>query len=884
MHYYNKTPEEVLKDLRTSKQGITNEEAENRVKLYGYNEIVDDKKISPLKIFIYQFNSPLIWILIVAMIISLLLNEYTDGIVIGIILVLNALFGFFQEFKAEKAIDALRKMSALKAKVIRHGNLLEIDTKFLVPGDIILLETGDKVPADSRIFSQSNLEIQESVLTGESMPVSKNEKTINGELGLGDRLNMVYSTTIVTKGRCKAIVTHTGRDSEVGKIAKMIQSSEEGMTPLQIKLRDLAKWLGIIVLFIAVVVFITGILRSGMDEHTVLEMFIVAVALAVAAIPEGLPAVVTVSLGLGVKKMVQKNALVRKLASVETLGACSVICTDKTGTLTHNEMTVKAIFANNEITLVDGAGYKPQGNFNKDSKKIHKLLIAGVLCNDSKIVHNNEEYEVVGDPTEGCLIVSGMKAGINQVELFNHYPRIDEIPFSSERKMMTTIHNVDGIKTAYSKGAPDILLEKCDKILMNGAVRRLTKDMKEHILNHNEEFASKALRILGFAYKEFKGKSNSSSVEDKMTFLGLQGMIDPPREEVKDAILRCKKAGIKVVMITGDHKTTAVAIARELGMEGNVLTGKELENIDLKDVVESVSIYARVDPKHKSKIVDAFQSLGHIIAMTGDGVNDAPALKEADIGISMGITGTDVAKEASDMILTDDNFTSIVGAVEGGRTIFDNIKKFVSYLLSANAGEVLTIFSAMLIGLKLPLLAIQILWINLVTDGLPALALGMEPSEKNIMERLPRNTKEKIVSEYEIKFILLMGFVIASSTIGIFVFSLYSLGWKWGLSPAPEAYLYATSMAFCTLMLSQMFNVLNNRSQKTSITKINFFSNKFVIIAIISSIILQVAVVSIPFLTHIFKTAILSIKDWGIIFLVSSLTLIAGEIYKKVRK
>lgn len=882
--FCTKSPEETLKELRTTENGLTTEEAERRKQLYGLNEIKTEKNVSAIKIFILQFNSPLVWILIIATIIAFSLGEITEGFVIFGIIILNSIFGFVQEFKAEKAIEALKKMTALKAKVLRDSKITEIDTKELVPGDIIMLETGDRVPADARILSLASLEVQEAVLTGESSPVEKSVEKLKGNLVLADMKNMVFSSTIVTMGRCKAVVTGTGKDSEIGKIAKMIESAEEVMTPLQLKLKELAKWLGIAVLIIAVIVFGAGVIRGGFNYKNIADMFLVSIALAVAAIPEGLPAVVTISLAIGVKKMVKRNALMRKLASVETLGACSVICTDKTGTLTHNEMTVKKIFANDEVIDVTGSGYNPIGEFSKKTDRIHELLVAGMLCNDSEITKEEGDYKVIGDPTEGALIVSAMKAKIDHMKIDALYPRKGEIPFTSERKMMTTMHVIKGKNIAFSKGAPDIMLEKCDRILLNGTVRRLTKELRQQILKKNDEFASEALRVLGFAYKDLKKNESKKEIEKKMIFLGIQGMIDPPRKEVKDAISRCIKAGIKVVMITGDHKNTAVAIAKEVGITGYVLTGKELDKIkDFDDIVEKVGIYARVDPKHKLRIVDAFQKKGHIIAMTGDGVNDAPALKEADIGVAMGITGTDVAKEASDMILSDDNFTSIVGAVEEGRTIFDNIKKFVRYLVSSNVGEVMTIFGAMLIGLKLPVSAIQILWINLVTDGLPALALGVEKPEKEIMERPPRNEKERIITGRETAFIHVVGIIMMIATITMFVYGLYQKGWSWGQEPGEEAYLYATTLAFCTLTFLQMFNVINCRAEKTSIFKTKFFSNKYLLIAVALSLILQIFVVQIPWFENLFGTIALSLKDWAYVTLAASTIIIAGEILKRIK-
>jgi len=733
--YHSKTIDETVTNLDSSiEKGLTTSQVNERLIKYGKNEIKEEIHTTALQIFINQFKSFIVMILIIAVIISAVIHHYVDAAVIGVILILNTVLGFIQEYKAEKSIEALKKMASLKAVVIRDGKEQKIDAKELVPGDIIVLETGEKIPADARLIKIVNLEAQEAALTGESLPEAKEEKIFEETTGVADRRNMVFSGTIITRGRGLAIVTETGMTSEIGKIAGMIQSEKPKPTPLQIKLKKLGEVLGLGAIIISALVFFIGVATG----QPVTEMFITAISLAVAAIPEGLPAVVTIALAIGIQKMIKKNALIRKLPSVETLGSTTVICTDKTGTLTHNEMTVRKIFTNNQVISVTGRGYSTSGTFSIkeqkiDPKQLNLLLTIGALSNDAKLTGE----KIIGDPTEGSLIVSAAKAGIIKDELETKYPRLAELEFTSERKRMSTHHNIANKKVIYTKGAPDVVIELCDRIYINGKIERLTPQQKKKILAANELFAKHALRVLGFAYKE-----SEILEETNMVFVGLQGMIDPPRLEVKEAIKKCNSAGMKVVMITGDYKATAEAIGRELGLTGKAIDGQQLEQIhNLEEHIEEISIFARIDPKHKVRIVEALKTRGHIVAMTGDGVNDAPALKKADIGIAMGITGTDVAKEASDMILTDDNFASIVNAVEEGRGIYDNIKKFVRYLISSNIGEILTLFIGLMIGLPLPITALQILWINLVTDGLPALALGVDPKEPDIMERPPRNPK-----------------------------------------------------------------------------------------------------------------------------------------------
>ena len=866
--YYQKSEKEVFEELQTSEKGLSQAEAETRLAKYGPNTIVEADKIHPLQIFARQFKSPLVWILIAAMIISFVVKEYTDFYVILAIVILNAILGFFQEYKAEEAIAALKKLISLKAIVIRSGMQKEIPASQLVPGDIIILHTGEKIAADARIIEAINLQTQEASLTGESMPVKKLTTTFKKILAVADRANMVFSSTIVTKGRGKAVVVGTGTSTEIGRIAKLIKEAKPEPTPLQKKLSHLSKFLGIAVIAIALIVFGIGVLYG----NAAFTMFLAAIALAVAAIPEGLPAVVTVSLAMGVKKMARHNALVRKLPSVETLGACTVICSDKTGTLTHNEMTVKRIYANDEIIEITGSGYSPEGRFTKSPHRFKELLIAGALNNDAKLKKENASWKIIGDPTEAALLVSAKKAGLNPDQLQQKCKRLGEIEFTSERKIMTTVNKLGQKSTAYTKGAPEVVLSLCNRALIDGRIVRISKTQKEKILEINEKFAKGALRVLGFAYKELDGKIATKDVEKEMIFLGLQAKIDPPRPEVKDAIKKCETAGIKVVMITGDHKETAMAIARQLGMKGKAVTGMDLDRIEnFENIVEDIVVYARVNPTHKLKIIEALKKKGHIVAMTGDGVNDAPALKKADLGIAMGITGTDVAKEASDMILADDNFASIVNAVEEGRTIFDNIKKFVEYLLSSNMGEVLTIFIGILLHMPLPLIAIQILWINLVTDGAPALALSSEPPEPRLMKRPPRKVEERIVNKKRGIMIFLIGLLMMLGTLGVF---------QWY---NPETNLiYAQTIAFTTLMMYQMFNVVNMRSEDYSIFSLKW--NKWLVGAIILSVLLQIGVVHLPFMNSIFNTTPLQAFDWLIAVAIGASVLVFGEAVKLFRK
>jgi len=877
-NYYSLNVKEVLESLKTSEKGLTEKEARKRLEKYGANEIEKRKSITPLKIFVRQFTSFIIIILLAAILISLLIGEKLDAVVISIIVILNGIFGFVQEYKAEKAIEALRKLTALKAKIIRAGKEIEIDSRELVPGDIILLETGSKVPADARLLQIAVLQVDEASLTGESVPSKKTTGPIKEETSVTDQENMVFMGAIVTKGHARAVVTSIGMDTEIGKIAELVQEVKEKLTPLQEKLKQFGKWLSFVTIGICAVVFGVGVLReylvaNSIDAGYISEMFLAAVALAVAAIPEGLPAIVTISLALGVRKMVKRNALIRQLPAVETLGCTNMICSDKTGTLTKNEMTVREIYANSTLIKITGEGYTPKGEFIHassellDTRNIELLLKIGALCNDSRLNHN-ERWEIFGDPTEGALLVSAEKLGLKKTNLEKNFPRIDEIPFDSERKCMTTIHKISKENIAYVKGAPDVIINKCKYLYINGRINRLTERDKKRILKINQDMAKKALRVLGFAYKSLDRSYNSTTeeLENGLIFVGLQAMIDPPREEAKEAIARCKAAGIKTVIITGDHKLTAVAIAKDLGLfkEGDkALSGDELDKLsdgELNRIVEDIKVYARVSPEHKVRILNALKKKGHIVAMTGDGVNDAPALKKADIGIAMGITGTDVAKEASDMVLTDDNFASIVNAVEEGRGIYSSIKQFVQYTLSSNLGEILVIFMAIIIGWPLPLIAIQILWVNLLTDGLPGLALGLDSFSKDIMKKPPRKREEKIISKDVIQNILIVGFVMMIGTLFMF----YSYGIE---------SIKAKSIAFTTLVMFQLFNVLTYRAKNF---KINIKTSKFLVGSVIITVLMQLAVLYTP-LNVAFKTVPLGLFDWIKILLVSCILYIILE-------
>lgn len=872
MHYQD--IEEVLKELKTREEGFTEVEAAERLKEYGLNEIQEAKKVSPIKIFLKQFDSFVIWILIVATIISLFLKEYADAIVILVILVLIGVLGFIQEYRAETAIKALKKLASLKAIVIRNGRKKEIDSKLIVPGDIIFLETGDKVPADARLINIVNFSTQEAALTGESHPVKKGITKLDKNIGLTDRKNMVFSGTIVVNGRATAVVIATGMKAEIGKIARLIEGVKQEHTPLQKNMDHLGRVLGTITIIIALIVLTVGLTRGP----SFLKMLLVAVSLAVAAIPEGLPAVVTIALAIGTKRMLNRNVLIRRLPGVETLGSTTVICTDKTGTLTENEMTVKKILVSGKVIEITGSGYESKGQFLYKGKPVKTedvelLLRIGLLNNNAELSKNSENgtFTLIGDPTEGALIVSAGKATLSKKELKNEYKLIDEIEFTSETKMMTTIYEHHGEKISYVKGAPEVVLSKCNYIHINGKVEKLTEEDRNEILKANKEFAQGALRVIGFAYKTLV----DTQPERNLIFVGLQGMMDPPRQEVKDSIEKCKKAGIKVIMITGDQEITAKAIAKEIGLEGKSITGKELDQIaNLESIVEEIVIFARVNPEHKIKIVDALKKKGHVVAMTGDGVNDAPALKRSDIGIAMGITGTDVSKEASEMILLDDNFSSIVNAVEEGRGTYDNIRKYFSFLISGNIGEVLIIFLGILFGLPLPLTATQILLINLVTDGLPALALSADPFEPNGMSRKPRKQSTPIykgLNEFIIYYPIAMTIVALSVFVWIYDFNQNNL-------------LKAQTATFLTISMFELYQAFACRSIIYPSLKVGLFKNKYLNIAVLSSFIIITFSVFIPAFGKYLDMVPIGFFEFVFIIVLSSIGAIIIETTKYLKK
>ncbi len=896
--YYLKPIPEVEQELEISlNAGLSSSEAEQRLEKMGPNQLQEGKKRTIGHMLIEQFEDLLIIILLFAAGVSILLGEVTDAMVIGIIVALNAILSVVQEFKAEKSLDALKKMTVPEALVLRDRKQKKIKSTQLVPGDVVLLESGDRVPADLRLAEITELSIQEAVLTGESEPVGKIKEELNneGEVPLGDRLNMAYMGTTVVAGRGKGVVVATGMKTEIGSIAGMLQEQKKEFTPLQKKLNQVGKNLGVIILSIVVIVVLLGWWRG----IPFFDMFLTGISLAVAAVPEGLPAVVTIVLALGVQQMIKKNAIIRRLPAVETLGATTVICSDKTGTLTQNQMTVQKLVLPDREIEVEGVGYQPLGRFREnnqfinpgDNKTLSLLLKAAALCNNSYLRQNEEtqQWEIIGDPTEGALVVAAAKAGYQKEGLEKDYPRLRELLFDAERKRMSTIHHTpEGNFILFVKGAPEQIIARCSSFRSDGEEFTLTDSLKEKITEQNKELASRALRVLAVAYREIdfkeqEGKEqyqkiDNDQMEKELIFLGLTAMIDPPREEVAQAVQTCRKAGIRPIIITGDFELTARAIAQQIGIyhsNDKIITGAELEQMSQEELEKEViktAIFARVSPRHKMRIVRALQKNNQVVAMTGDGANDAPALKEADIGVAMGITGTDVAKEAADMVLTDDNFSSIVSAIEEGRKIYQNIQKFIHYLLSCNLGEILTIFVAILIGWPRPLLPIQILWVNLVTDGLPALALGLDPAEQDVMRQHPRNPKEGFFSGRMGFNIFSQGFFIGLITLFAFYcgYSQYSLA-------------VGETMAFATLSLSQLSQSLNSRSDKFSLFSLGIFSNSYLVLAITASALLQLGVMMIPFLQSVFEVTSLTLAQWLIVVLISLTPIPFVEILKKLK-
>ena len=862
-NWHTLTVEEALQKLASTPEGLNSRDAQVRLQECGPNELLAVRRVTPFKVLLEQFKNIFVIILLAATLISAVLGHGIEAAAIAVIVLFAVFLGFIQEYRAERAVEALREMAAPTATVLRDGSEVEIPARELVPGDVILLQAGDKIPADARLIQAVNLQVEEAALTGESLPVQKITDPIpGGDLPPGDRLNMVFSGTAVTYGRGKALVTATGMNTEFGRITGMLQDVETGQTPLQENLDRVGKVLARAALVVVSIIVVLGLLR-GQD---LLEMFIFGIALAVAVVPEALPAVVTISLAIGIQRMVKRNALVRRLPTVETLGSTSVICSDKTGTLTKDEMTVRKIYTAGQMIEVTGSGYEPVGEFRADGglngsfERLENLLRAAVLVSDARLVEEGGRWDIKGDPTEGALLVAAAKAGLQRAELDRQYPRVDEIPFTSETRRMTTLLQTPDGRLACSKGAPEVILDACSTWMAPDGVRPLTAEDRQAIIDAGQEMAAQALRVLAVASKPAE---RITEAENEMTFLGLVGMIDPPRPEARQAIQICEQAGIRPVMITGDHPVTAKAVAQELGLlkVGKVVTGVELENMsdeEFEREVEQIEVYARVSPAHKLRVVTALQNKGHIVAMTGDGVNDAPALKKADIGIAMGITGTDVSKEAADMTLIDDNFASIVAAVEEGRGIFGNIKKYLMYLLSSNIGEIGLMAGAALLGMPLPLTAVQILFVNLATDGLPALALAVDPPEPDLMRRRPRDTRQGIFTRAVVILMLVGGIWSSLANLGLFSWALNS-----GRSLAE-----AMTMTFVSLVLTQFFKAYNYRSDRHSVFN-QPFSNRWLNWAVLWDFLMLVIIVYVPFLQTPFETFSLSLEDWLIILAVS---------------
>jgi Ca2+-transporting ATPase len=847
-----------LSHLSSSPHGLTEAKVEHRLDLYGPNELEAADRISPWAILFEQFKDVLIIILLIATAISAFLGHGVEAIAIAVIVLFAVLLGFIQEYRAERAIEALKEMAAPTVTVIRDGQEIELPARELVPGDLILLRAGDKVAADARLVESVNLQADEAALTGESVPVEKNTEPLDGEdLALGDRSNMVFGGTIATYGRGRAVVVGTGMNTQFGRIAQMLQSVESGKTPLQRTLDRLGRVLAVAALVVVAAIVAMGMLRG----QPLLEMFIFGIALAVAVVPEALPAVVTISLAIGVQRMVKRNALVRRLSAVEALGSTSVICSDKTGTLTKDEMTVRKLYTPERTLTISGSGYEPEGELSLDGSAVEpspqetELLLAAALVSDAHLVRDDTHgaWHIKGDPTEGAMIVAAAKSGLHKDDLDLEFPRIGEIPFTSEAKRMTTLHSIANGQVAYAKGAPETILDSCSRQLTAPGEVALGDADRDKILEAVQQMAGEALRVLAVARK---ADATLEDAEHDMTFLGLLGMIDPPRPEARAAVERCEQAGIRVVMITGDHPLTAAAVARELGLfkAGRAVTGAELEDMsdeELERNVETIEVYSRVSPADKLRVVTALQERGHVAAMTGDGVNDAPALKKADIGIAMGITGTDVSKEAAAMTLLDDNFASIVAAVEEGRGIFENIKKYLMYLLSSNIGEIGLMAGATVAGLPLPLTAVQILYVNLATDGLPALALSVDPPEDDLMQRQPRNARAGVFTRPVLTLMIIGGLWSTAVNLGLFTWALRS-----GRSVAE-----AMTMTFVSLVLIQFFKAYNFRSDRQSVLH-RPFANKWLNLAIFWELGLLVFIVSFPPLHEPFGTYALSRADW----------------------
>jgi len=877
-NYFNQSAADTAKDLEVDiAVGLTDEEAQARSEKYGKNRLEGGKEKSILQMALEQLKDFLVIILIIAAVISMFLGEMLEGVIIIAIVILNTFLGVYQENKASNALKALREMSSPHAKVLRNGVIVEVASSDVVPGDVVIIEAGDYIPADVRLIEGVNLKIDEAALTGESVPVEKDADAFLAEdASLGDRVNCAYMGTVVTYGRGKGIITDIGMKTQMGNIAGMLNDVEDEVTPLQKKLDSLGKILGVVCLGVCAVIFLLGMLR-GMEFF---DIFMLSVSLAVAAIPEGLTVVVTVVLAMGMQKMVKCNAIIKRLSAVETLGSTTVICSDKTGTLTQNKMTIQKLYNGEDTFDVSGTGYSPIGEVlyadGKPAKdKVQKVIEGGLLCNDAS--YDPAKETIIGDPTEGAMVVLAHKAGMEKDAWNSKFPRIQEIPFDSDRKLMSTYHEIDGKIVMYTKGAPDELLRRCVSIELNGKVEALAVAKREEILAKNQAFAEEALRVIGVAYRVVDKAAVDLEMENDLIFVGLMGMIDPPREEAKDAVAVCKNAGIQVKMITGDHKVTASAIGAQLGIESaKTVEGREINDMsdeELRECVKTTSIFARVSPEHKVRLVDAVRANGNIAAMTGDGVNDAPSLKHADIGVAMGITGTDVSKEAADMILTDDNFASIVRAVAEGRTIYANIRKVVGFLLSCNIGEILVLFLAMLIGFDEPLVAIQLLSINLITDAFPAFALGMEKEEAGVMDRKPRDPSEPIVNRKMVVAVALQSAALAFGTLGSFAYGYFVHDLD-----------VARTGCFLTLVLGELLRAYSARSENTSVFKMKVFENGYLNKCVLLSMVFMLATIYVPFLNPVFSTVALNFEEMVVALLLAFVPMLGGELAKLITK
>jgi Ca2+-transporting ATPase len=904
--WHTLTAEKACKALKTDFGGLAPSEAERRLEKFGPNEIESGEGVSALEILWAQVKNPLVFVLVAAAAISLAAGKNADAIVIGVVIVINTLIGFFQEYRAEEALEKLKSQAALEAEVVRGCSdggsecmEMRIPTTEVVPGDIILLDAGAKVPADARLIEAVNLEVEEAMLTGESLSVRKTTEPLEKkELAIAERTNLVYGGTIVTNGRGHAVVYATGSETEMGKIATLIQETEKMESPLQRQTLDLGKKLGLLAVGVAALAIVLGLLR-GLPLS---EISLFALASAISSIPEGLPAVMSITLAVGVNRMAKRNAIIRRLQAVDTLGAATVICSDKTGTLTSNQMTVREIMADAKTIQVTGVGFEPKGRFLRNGKlydptatpDLRLALHIGALCNNARLVqHQHEEgdptWEIRGDPTEGALVVAAAKAGHHRERLEARYHRIDELPFSSDTKFMATFHQgQEGEIWVFVKGAPETILERTPEIRENAKVRPMAESDLEHIQEENHRMAGEALRVLALAYQiiepdevEAFKEALEYGHEADLIFVGLAGMIDPPRLEVPEAVERCKRAGIRVIMATGDHKITGAAIARDVGIleaDGEVLTGAEVAEMsdgELDKVMEDTSVFARVSPEHKHRIVASLQRLGHVVAMTGDGVNDAPGLQAAQIGVAMGITGTDVTKETAEMVLTDDNFTSIVNAVEEGRVVFQNVRKVVKFLLATNIGEDITLLSSLVLFASKGLIItpVQILWVNLVTDGILDITLAMEPKESDVMDEPPRDPKARIINREVLQNILFVSVFMAVGTL-----------WMFSRASDEVDLRHAQTLAFTTMAMFQVFNSLNCRSRTKSVFELGFFKNPYLMGSIVLSIVLQLFAEYVPFMQRALGTVALSWQEWGIIILISSSVFVAEEARKLIRR